>query len=355
MPTLGLLKVPMRYHANKGLRKCAHRHVETIETKKVCFVRCRDCDAALPVRYHKEPEPTRLAECSHPELKSFTFSDGKTIQFCKHCDVFDAARWSIIGTNPPKYGGEAEYVISDAPSLHASKIEPAVLPIRRGIMRPDGTYGWTKKPFEAPEREKESYDNNPRIVAAYKTHSRRLQNLLRKKVRPHVASDTLAFVTAQELEGDLWAKATAKVSTFREESAFTTWLTTIARHIAEDWIDGQKTQKRDGEELYDFAETENEDGDPEGGYPDAKQDGVYLAKGTFIATEPAIDNLHAMHLHIQRRSIYRKPFVRKYAEPKEPWAPESRELYLELCQQLTQRAAKRHARIPSKALGQSTA
>jgi hypothetical protein len=97
MPTLGLLKKPLQYHANKGLRKCAHRHVETIETKKVCFVRCRDCDAALPVRYQKEPESTRVTVCSHPELKTFTFSDGTTIQFCKHCDAFDVQRRKALG------------------------------------------------------------------------------------------------------------------------------------------------------------------------------------------------------------------------------------------------------------------
>jgi DNA-directed RNA polymerase specialized sigma24 family protein len=293
--------------------------------------------------------------CSHPRLRTFTFSDGTTIQCCPDCDTFDGARWNVIGTNPPKYQGKAEYVISGAPFLHASQIVSAALPMKRSIMRPDGTYGWTSKAVTAPTRAKESYDNNPRIVAAFKSHSWRLRILLYKKVRPHVVSDTLAFVTAEELEGELWLKATAKVGTFHEESAFTTWLTTIAKHIADDWIDAHKTFKRDGEELYDYTEGENEDGEPTGGYPDARQDGVYTSTGKFKPTETAVDNLHAMHLYTQRRLIYRKPAVHKYAEPTTAWAPESRELYLELCQQLSQRAIKRHSPIPSKAVGQSTA
>jgi DNA-directed RNA polymerase specialized sigma24 family protein len=293
--------------------------------------------------------------CSHPKLRTFTFSSGKTIQSCPDCDTFDLARWNVLGTNPPKYQGEAEYVISGAPFLHISQIEPAALPMKRSIMRPDGTYGWTKKPVAAPDRVKESYDNNPRIVAAFKSHSWRLQNLIRKKIRPHVVSDTLALVTAQELEGDVWMKATAKIGTFREESAFTTWLTTIAKHVADDWIDAHKTCKRDGEVLYDFTEGENEDGDPEGGYPDAKQDGVYTSTGKFNPTEPTVDSLHAAYLLSQRKLIYRKPSVPKYEEPKKWWAPESRELYLELCQLLRQRADKRRFPIPSKAVGQGTA
>jgi len=292
--------------------------------------------------------------CTHSRLKTFTFSSGKTIQSCPDCDEFDVSRWNVIGTRPPKYGS-MEHAISGAPSLHASQIESTALPIKRSIMRPDGTYGWTKKPVAAPARQKESYDNNPRIVAAFKSHSSRLQNLIRNKIRPHVVSDTLATMTAQELESDLWMKAVAKVGTFREEAAFTTWLHTIAENTADDWIKAHKTFKRDGEMLYDFTEGENEDGDPEGGYPDAKQDGVYTSTGKFRPTEPAVDSLHAAQLLSQRKFIYRKPAVHKYTEPTTAWAPESRELYLELCQQLSQRAIKRHSPIPSKAVGQSTA
>lgn len=147
---------------------------------------------------------------------------------------------------------------------------------------------------------------------------------------------------------------------------------------------------RNGEVLYDFTEGTDEDGEATGGYPDGVQDGVYTSTGKFNATDvlpftatekimqidAAMENgellspmkrralreyilgtLYDMQrLHIQRRVVYRKTSVHKHAEPKEAWAPENRELYLELCQQLGRRADKAHRRIPSKAVeGQRTA
>ena len=339
-------------HENKGIKRCGHEHTSTTRG----FIRCRDCDGMLSPEYErkKSAKAASIRPCLHPHLKTFTFSDGKTIQSCPDCAEFDAKRWDVLGTNPPKYGS-TEYVIGGAPFLHASQIISVALPIKRSIMRPDGTYGWTSKSFKAPKRKKESYENNPRIVAAFKSHSSRLQNLIRRKIRPHVVSDTLATVTAQELESDLWMKAIVHIGTFREESAFTTWLHTIAENTADDWIKAHKRFKRNGEELYDFTEGENEDGEPEGGYPDAKQDGVYTSTGKFIPTEPTVDSLHAAYLGTQRKLIYRKPAAHKHAEAKTAWAPESRELYLDACQQLRQRAAKTTHRMSSKVVGQGTA
>jgi hypothetical protein len=35
-------------------------------------------------------------KCTHPDLRSFTFADGKVISMCPACTDFDAARAKIL-------------------------------------------------------------------------------------------------------------------------------------------------------------------------------------------------------------------------------------------------------------------
>ena len=193
--------------------------------------------------------------CSHPGLRTFTFADGKTIQCCPDCDAFDSKRHDVLGTNPPKYGGQMEHYISGAPSLHRSEIIEENHPTK----------------FSAPVRTEQQYNNDPRIIQAFRFRPVVL-NTIYKKVRPHAEHTTRAQAWAEELTNDVWTKVIEDIATFNHKSSLKTWLVSIALHTASDWIDRLHAKKRAGEVLSDFV-AENEDGECEGdAYPDAKQD-----------------------------------------------------------------------------------
>lgn len=308
--------------------------------------------------------------CTHPSLRTFTFSNGKTIQSCSDCDTFDAVRRDVLGTNPPKYHGGMEYVISGAPSLHSSE-----------VLSPDVSG------FVASARQEEQYNNDPRILQAFRLRPA-VFNTIYKKVLPHAASPTLARELANEVLSDVWCEVIKHINEFRNESSLKTWLISIALHMASHRIDYLHAEKRDGETLSDFV-VENEDGEREGdAYPDAKQDRlvgfgsgthrkfVYRDDLSLTATEQVmqidaamengepvspterrilrdwvLSNLREIQLRELHRLLPRKtatlkvpePFIMKKGQrwsPLKGWAPESREEYLEFCLELTKRRSR---------------